>query len=211
MLVLPVINCRDAETANANIKKAAGFSSWIHIDIVDGRFAPGTTWGDPSALKGLKQQFPGMQFEIHLMVQEPEEAARAWMEAGAERVIIPLETMKDPGSILNEARRHSSEIMLSISPSTPAENLIPYLSSFTAFQVLAVNPGAAGQKFRPGAIDKVRFIAKSRPTAFIEVDGGIDLDACRSLSEAGANAVASATYIFSGPDPRRAFKELANC
>jgi ribulose-phosphate 3-epimerase len=211
MLVLPVINCRDAETANANIKKAAAFSNWIHIDIIDGQFAPGTTWGDPSVLSGLKQQFPGMHFEIHLMVQEPEDVARNWLDAGADRVIIPLETMKDPGSTLNEARRHGAEIMLSISPSTPAENLIPYLPSFTAFQVLSVNPGPTGQKFLPGAIDKVRFIEKSRPTAVIEVDGGIDFKVCKSLSEAGASAVASATYIFSGPDPKRAYKELASC
>jgi ribulose-phosphate 3-epimerase len=211
MLVLPVINCRDAETANANIKKAADFSNWVHIDISDGQFAPGKTWGDPSVLSGLKQQFPRMHFEIHLMVQEPEEAARSWMGAGADRVIIPLETMKDPGSVLNESRKYGTEIMLSISPSTPAENLIPYLSSFTAFQVLAVSPGPAGQKFQSGAIDKVRFIEKSRPTAVIEVDGGIDLDVCRSLGAAGATAVASATYIFSGPDPKRAYKELTSC
>ncbi len=211
MLVLPVINCRDAQTANTNIKKAAAFSNWIHIDIVDGQFAPGTTWGDPSAVKGLKQQFPAMHFEIHLMVMEPEDAAKAWIEAGVDRVIVQLETMKDPGSILNEARSHGAEVMLSVSPPTPAENLIPYLSSFTAFQVLAVSPGPAGQKFWPGAIDKVRFIEKNRPTAAIEVDGGVNLEVCKLLSEAGATIVTSSTYVFSGPDPKRAYNELTNC
>ncbi len=211
MLVLPVINCRDAETANANINKAADFSSWIHIDITDGKFAEGVTWGDPSALRDLKQRFPTVHFEIHLMVQDPEDVARGWLEAGADRVIVPLETMKDPGALLNEARGRSAEIMLSISPPTPAENLIPYLSSFTAFQVLAVNPGPSGQKFSPATIDKVRFLKKNRPTAVIEVDGGVDLDVCRSLSEIGTDAVASATYIFGGPDPRHAYKELSSC
>ncbi|MCL4405530.1 hypothetical protein M1295_03160 [Patescibacteria group bacterium] len=211
MLVIPVINCRDAKTAGINIKKAAEFSNWIHIDIVDGLFASGVTWGDPSVLRGLKDEFPNMHFEIHLMVQEADEAARNWLEAGVDRVIIPLETMKDPGSILNEARRHAAEVMLSISPSTSAENLIPYLSSFTAFQVLAVSPGPSGQKFWAGAVDKVRFIAKSRPTAVIEVDGGVSLGVCHSLSEAGATAVASATYIFGSPDPKLAYKELSSC
>ncbi len=214
MLVVPVINCRDAETAHSEINKAAEFlppAGWIHIDVSDGKFALTATWGHPSDLAPLKKIYPQLHFEIHLMVQDPEGVIASWLEAGADRVIVHLETMKDPGFILDAARKHGTEVMLAVAPATPVENLIPYLSSFTAFQVLAVVPGPSGQKFIQGMEDKVRFLQKYRPTALIEVDGGVTLEACRLVKEAGADAVASASFIFGDPDPQQAYEKLVNC
>ncbi len=211
MLVIPVINCRDAETAANQINKAASFAGWLHIDVSDGKFTSTATWGRPSDLAAIKKIYPQIHFEIHLMVQDPENAVAGWLEAGAERVIVHLEAMKDPGFILGAARKRGAEVMLAITPSTSAENLMPYLSSFTAFQILAVMPGPAGQKFIPGMEDKVRFLQKYRPTALIEVDGGITLEVCKLVKEAGADAVASASYIFGDPDPRQAYEKLASC
>jgi ribulose-phosphate 3-epimerase len=215
MLVVPVVNCRDAATAASQIGKAAAFfpptGGWLHIDVSDGEFTPEATWGDPAALRNLKESYPALHFEIHLMVQDPEAAAEGWLEAGAERVIVHLEAMKDPGSILDAARRHGAEVMLAIAPATPVENLMPYFSSFSAFQVLAVTPGPVGQRFSPVAVDKVRFLQRYRPTALIEVDGGVTPEVCKLVKEAGADAVASATYIFGNPDPKRAYEELMNC
>lgn len=214
MLVIPVINCRDAETAHSEINKTAGFlppAGWLHIDISDGKFAPTATWGRPSDLAPIKKIYPQLHFEIHLMVQDPESVIASWLDAGADRVIVHLETMKDPGFILDAARKRGTEIMLAIAPVTPVENLIPYLASFTAFQILAVVPGPSGQKFIQGMEDKVRFLQKYRPTALIEVDGGVTTEACRLVKDAGADAVASASFIFGDPDPRQAYEKLANC
>jgi ribulose-phosphate 3-epimerase len=214
MLVIPVINCGDSETAAKQINKAAAFlppAGWMHIDISDGKFAPVVTWGKPSDLAVIKKVRAQLHFEIHLMVQDPENVIAGWLEAGAERVIVHLETMKDPGFILDAARKHGAEVMLAIAPATPVENLIPYLSSFTAFQVLAVTPGPSGQKFIKGMEDKVRFLQKYRPTALVEVDGGVVPEVCRLVKEAGADAVAAATYIFGDPDPQQAYEKLANC
>jgi len=213
MLVIPVINCRDSETAAIQINKAVKFvppSGWIHIDVSDGKFAPVATWGRSSDLAIIKKIHAHLHFEIHLMIQDPESVIAGWLGAGADRVIVHFETMKDPGFILDIARRHGAEIMLAIAPATPVENLIPYLSSFTAFQILAVVPGPSGQKFVQGMEDKVRFLQKYRPTALIEVDGGVTLELCKLVREAGADAVASATYIFGSPDPKRAYEELVN-
>jgi ribulose-phosphate 3-epimerase len=126
-------------------------------------------------------------------------------------VIVHFEAIKDPGFIINAARRYNAEIMLAIAPPTPPENLIPYLTSFTAFQILAVMPGPGGQKFLAGAEEKVRFLQRYRPTALIEVDGGVTPEICKLVKEAGADAVAAGAYIFGDPDPRQAYEKLTNC
>lgn len=213
MLTIPVINCTDAETANAEIRKAAEFlpaGGWIHIDVSDGKFTETATWGHPSDLPPIKKLYPQLHFEVHLMVQDPENLIAGWMEAGADRIVIQFEAMKDPGFMLDIARNYGKEIMLGLIPSTPVENLIPYLSSFTSFQVLSVMPGPSGQKFIPGMESKVRFLQKYRPTALIEVDGGIVPEICSMLKDAGADAVTAATYIFGDPDPRQAYERLTN-
>lgn len=89
------------------------------------------------------------------------------------------------------------------------EDIVPYLKNFVAFQVLAVEPGPAGQKFLPFATEKVRFIREALPDAIIEVDGGMDLETARRVKDAGADTITSSHYIFDSADPKKAYEELS--
>ena len=58
------------------------------------------------------------------------------------------------------------ELMLSSNPETPAEDLTPYLHNISRFQVLCVNPGLAGQKFLPLALEKVKWLKYAIPACY---------------------------------------------
>lgn len=207
-MIIPGINCRDFETAAVQIKKISEFSEWAHIDVVDGVFAPNVTWRNTEEFSSLALEFPLLRFEIHLMVTNPEEVLEGWLKAGAERVIIHLETMKNPHFILDMAKKSGGEVMLASSPQTAKEILLPYLNSFSFFQVLAVPPGLAGQKFNLEALEKIKFLRERKPDATIEVDGGINPEVAKLAKEAGANILASVSYIMNSPDPKGAYEEL---
>lgn len=209
MQVIPVINVPDFETAEKQIKEAAKFSEWIHLDITDGVFSPAILWGSPGELQELKIENSKLKIEVHLMVSNPEGVIDSWLRTGlVKRIIVHLEAMTDSVYILAKCKKYGAEAMLAISPGTEVERLLAHKDDFNEFQVLAVAPGWAGQKFNQKMIDKIKFLRKNMPNAIIEVDGGINPETAKLAKEAGADVLVSASYIFGSKNPKKAYKEL---
>lgn len=205
MVVIPVINCLDLECVKNKLRTIADIgASWAHIDIADRKFTPVETWSRPVEL------VTNLNLEFHLMVQDPEMAAQGWLKIGAKRIIVHIETIQDFDSLKNACVTSGAQLMLALKPDTPVESLSPYLNQIDFIQILAVNPGSAGQKFLPSVISKIEFIKKNAPQIKIEVDGGINPETAKLVKIAGADIVVSSNYIFSHKDQRMAIRELAN-
>ena len=210
MNVIPVINCETIECVSKKIEVAKTFlepRSMMHLDVTDGVFAAHRAWGDPLAWAKLGAPF---FLEVHLMVQYPEEYIEPWVEVGARRFIVHAEVFHPDSlhEIMTAAKNYKVELMLSLKPSGISEEFLPYLHSFAAFQVLAVNPGLSGQQFMPIALEKVRFLREHLPDAIIEVDGGINPETAYLVKEAGADTVVSSSYIFESENPKAAYEAL---
>jgi ribulose-phosphate 3-epimerase len=210
MKVIPVLNCPDVECVRKKIAVAKTFlapGDLLHLDVTDGSFATYVTWADPLEWGKLKSPFA---LEVHLMVEHPEEYADDWLAAGARRLIVHAESLTPHSmhEIISTAARYNAELMLSSKPESISEELIPYFRYFTAFQVLAVQPGPAGQEFLPFVCEKIRFLKEESPDAIIEVDGGMNPGTARQLKEVGAGTIVSSSYIFNAADPKRAYEEL---
>lgn len=227
MQVIPSINAPDFESAKELISKASEFATWIHIDVGDGIFTPNSTWASPSEFKSLK--FKSLNAEVHLMIESPDVAVLPWLEAGAKRVIVHVESVEDPESLIELCEEFDAEFGLSISPETKIEELNVYFNpsplkdhkkSTTSnpsrvrgkvkfYQVLAVTPGLAGQEFNNSVLEKIKFLRKEVPDAIIEVDGGINPETAKLVKKAGANIIVSANYIWGAESPEKAFSELS--
>lgn len=216
MTVIPAIDCIDFACVYTRVKQAAGFlkwGEWLHLDVADARFTFSRTWGSPEGISNLKSEIPNLKnlnWEIHLMVEEPERVAEAWLRAGAQKLIVHVETLtpESADEILDIARRYHAEVMLSSNPETRLDNVTNPLSKFSQFQVLAVHPGPAGQRFLPLTLEKVKFLRQKFPDAKIEVDGGINLETARLAKAAGANILVSTNYIFGSRSPQSAYETL---
>lgn len=210
MQIIPAINTPDFETAEQQIKQATEFSEWIHLDITDGVFSPAQIWGSPEELSKFSEvRLP--KIEVHLMVSNPEAVIDSWLRTGlVKRIIVHLESMTDSVCILGKCQKYGVEAVLSINPGTEVERLLAHKDDFKYFQVLAVAPGWAGQKFNEKIIDKIRFIRENMPDAIIEVDGGINPETAKLAKAAGADILVSASYIFSNENPKKAYEELQN-
>lgn len=211
MLVIPAINCRDRVTALDEIRAADHFFDkygWIHIDVADGAFTNAITWGSPGEISELTHKFPHINFEVHLMVDKPDEVARQWLKSGAKRIIFHIEALKHPEKIAELCRKYKVEPMLACGPRTPAEWFKKYFGIFDAFQLLAVTPGFAGQEFDNSTLKKIKFLREYRRDVKIEVDGGINPSTARLVKNAGADIVVSASYIFGNELPKIAYGKL---
>lgn len=174
----------------------------------DGVFTASPTWNNLEEFSFLTSELPMLHFEVHLMAVNPEQAIEGWLKNGAERVIVHLEAMSNPHLILEKVKEADGEVMLAINPGTSADGLLPYLNSFSAFQILAVPPGPSNQKFDERALEKIKFLRERAPNAIIEVDGGINPETAKLAKEARANILVSTSYIMDSPDPASAFQRL---
>jgi len=212
MDIIPAINAVNFEEAKKQFEKiAATGAPMFHLDIVDGTFAPNVTWGSPEELQQLitNYQLPiTNNFEIHLMVKNPELVVDGWLQAGAKRIIVHVEAMNDEEVITDQCKEHGAEAMLAAWPNTSIDDLLAYKKEFQMFQLLAVPPGRAGQKFDERILEKIRELREALPDATIEVDGGINLGTAKPAKAAGADILVSASYILKSVDPRKAYEEL---
>jgi ribulose-phosphate 3-epimerase len=214
MNVLPVINCPDRECAVRKIAILREFlphGEFVHMDVTDGIWSAHRTWNDPLGWARVGGAFA---LEAHLMVERPEDVADDWFSAGARRLAVHAETIDGAAlyRLLHLAERHKGEIMLATAPGDDFEaHIMPFIERFgerlTAFQVLAVHPGASGQHFDgKEAIARITFLRQAAPHATIEVDGGMNPETARLVKAAGADTVVSSSYLFNNGDPRRAYE-----
>lgn len=219
MLVIPAINEVEFLEVLKKIKIAEKFSSWVHLDIVDGKFAKNKTWNKPKEIPNSKFQIPN--FEVHLMVENPGAVIKNWVKAGAKRIIVHLEALHNANLRMYANAAKDFELGLAINPETPVEKLIPFISinqpkisinqrCCKFVQILAVKPGLAGQQFDKKVLEKIKFLKKHYPDVIIEVDGGLNLETAKLAKEAGTDIIVSASYIWGSSNPQKAYLELSS-
>ncbi len=187
----------------------------IHIDVMDGHFVPNLSMG-PGVVKSLRPHTK-LPLEVHLMVARPAEHLAAFAHAGADTLIIHLEVEPDPSEIVATIRGLGCRAGVAVNPDCPVERLAPYLSRIDLALCMTVFPGAGGQAFLPGSVERIRelagLIAHYSRDCELEVDGGISLSTAPDAIRAGATVLVAGTAIFGAEGGAeqavRAFRALA--
>ncbi len=193
---------RALETAKAD---------WVHVDVMDGRFVPNITLGPPivAALRKVTK----LPLDCHLMIVEPERYVEAFAKAGADLVCVHAEVSPHLHRTLQAIRGAGARTGVALNPSTGLEAVEHVLTDCDMVLVMSVNPGFGGQKFIPGATEKVRRL-RARADALghpleIQVDGGIKADTICPVAAAGANVFVAGTAVYGAKDYREAIAGLS--
>ena len=185
--------------------EAAGVD-WLHIDVIDGHFAPNITMG-PFVVEACRR-VTQMPLDVHLMIEKPERYLEAFAKAGANLITVHVETCPHIYRTLDTIRQLGCRVSVTLNPGTPASAIREVLPLVDMVLVLTVNPGFSGQAFIPSVLAKVREIRtlldKVNPQAMIQVDGGITAQTLPLAKQAGANVFVVATAIFKNPNGIRA-------
>jgi ribulose-phosphate 3-epimerase len=188
---------------------AAGARAF-HVDVMDAHFVPNLTLGPglAAALAGPVQAAGGT-VDVHLMVSRPGELIPLFAPH-ADAISIHVEADPHPHRLLGQIRAAGCLAGLAINPGTPVEHVAELIGDLDYVNVLAVNPGFAGQGFIAATTDRVRRLAALLGgRALIEVDGGIGAATLPAARDAGADLFVSASSIFGSPDPVAAYADLA--
>ncbi len=170
----------------------------VHIDVMDGQFVPEITYGQP-VVRALRKSTK-LPFDVHLMVENPENQINSFADAGADWITFHYEATAHSHRLIQMIHERGLKAGISICPATPVVVLSELLSCVDIILIMTVNPGWGGQKIIPSCVEKVRELAKLRNengyNYQISVDGGINEKTLSSVVEAGANIIVSGSAFF---------------
>ncbi len=201
-LIAPSILSADFTRLGEQIAEAeAAGADWIHVDVIDGHFAPNLTMG-PFIVAACRRATT-LPLDVHLMVESPERLLEAFAEAGATHLTVHVETCPHLYRTLQTIRQLGCKAGVTLNPGTPVSLLEPVLPLADLALVMSVNPGFSGQQFIPDVLPKVtalrQMFDRVNPKAIVEIDGGINTETLPGALEAGAQAFVVASAVFNYP------------
>ncbi len=204
--ILPGILEKDWSQIEQKIEAVRPFARSIHVDLLDGKFAPNTTLLDPSPFKKYSDEF---FFEVHMMVDNPIEYLQPFADAGFKRFLGHVEKMPSQVEFVAQGQI-LGEVGLAIDGKTPIDAIkVPY-DDLDCLLVMTINAGFSGQSFMPQHLEKVKALRSKIQNQFfpIEVDGGVNDTTIVQAKEAGVNRFVATSFLFKGENLQSQYQRL---
>lgn len=202
-VICPTVTAYNVEEYAAQLTNISDFADRMHIDLMDGQFAPTTSpsldsiWLPPAHI-----------VDIHLMYQEPMEVLRRLIALKPHMVVIHNEAHVHHMHFVAELHKHDILAGLAILPDTPIEYTYQIMHSFDHVLIFSGNLGHHGGVADLTLLERVQKIRHHHPDAEIGWDGGINADNVRHLIDAGIDVLNVGGYIQKASDPKAAYATL---
>ncbi len=184
--------------------------SMLHIDIMDGHFVPNLTMGPP-LVESIRKRSK-LHFDLHLMIDDPDQFAPLFIDAGANQVTVHCEAVHHLDRTLHAIQERGVLAGVAVNPATPlvmVENVLDFVDYVL---VMSVNPGFGGQSFIPETLKKVQRLDRIRSEEGlnfrIEIDGGVSPKNVTEIVRAGCDWLVAGSSVFHSADAAAAVKSM---
>jgi ribulose-phosphate 3-epimerase len=178
-------------------------ADWVHIDVMDGHFVPNLTIGLP-VVESLAKSI-ALPMDCHLMIDDPDRWAPAYIEAGAKSATFHIEAAAKPVQIAKDVRAVGGRVGMAIKPGTSLTPYLELIPLMDMIMIMTVEPGFGGQTFMDECLAKVeqarREINRHGGEIWLQVDGGVTLQTIERCARAGADVFVAGSAVYSAEDP----------
>ena len=183
-----------------------GYVDTVQIDVMDGEFVPSKDW----PYIGGELEKIDFDFEVDLMVKDPESVVESWVQAGAKRIIIHIESTEKIEEVFLKIPS-DIEVGIALNTTTPNEKIYPLIEKIDFIQFMGIAKiGYQGQEFDERVLEKIKDLREKYSRVIISVDGAVSLETAPKLIEAGANRLAVGSAIFGSNNIENTIKKLAS-
>jgi ribulose-phosphate 3-epimerase len=209
--IIPTIVPLSADDCASRVAMLSTFAPSLHIDAVDGVFAPNSTW-----MPGEGQRFAETNafYEVHLMVSDPHAVGIAFARAGAMRIIAQAEAFGSSSDIeaAFAAWRAAGavEVGLAVLIDTPIEALAAHVEHCDSILFMTIaHVGRQGASFDSRAVPRIAEFVRLHPESVIAADGGITEEVIPALAHAGVTRFCVGAAIATAAEPGVVYKRLS--
>ena len=202
-----ILDCKDRINSVLELNRTN--ISYVHIDVMDGKFVPNTSFDNMGEIRGINlvTKYP---MDVHLMMDNPISYINELGNMNIEFITIHLEIDKDKKEIFKSIKDLGYKVGLSIKPNTNVKDIIPYLDDIDMVLVMSVEPGLGGQSFIESTVNRIKELKEliGSRNILIEVDGGINNETITKLE--GVDIAVVGSYISKSDNYYRRVEELLN-
>ena len=181
-------------------------ADYIHVDVMDGHFAPNITIG-AGVLKAIRPHSDKVM-DVHLMIAPVDPYIQDFADAGADIISFHPEAEYHPHRTVQAIKNAGCKAGIVLNPATSPDVVDYLIDDLDLILVMTVNPGFGGQKLIASQIEKIKIlrhkIDASGRDIDLQVDGGVTTDNAHLLVDAGADCLVAGTAVFKDGAPKYA-------
>lgn len=209
--VAPSILSADFSKLGADVQEICEFGAdYIHVDVMDGAFVPNISFG-AGVMKSLNN-VATIPYDVHLMIEDPDRYIEDFVTPNTEFITVHQEACRHLDRTIQHIHSTGVKAGVALNPATPIVMVEDVLDKVDMILIMSVNPGFGGQKFIPGALDKIRRLDEIRKANgydfVIEVDGGVNLQNCEELKSVGTDILVAGSAVFKAESRKEAIAVL---
>lgn len=201
-MIIPTILEKSWEEIEAKFEIYKNFASVVHVDFIDGKFAPEKTFLDPQPFSKYSKYF---KLEAHLMVDEPAFYLEKLSQAGFKTFLGHVERMNDQVQFVTRGQELGA-VGLALDIETSIEEIKVSLEDLDQILLMGIIAGASGRPFDQRVIPKIKSLS-DKDLINIEIDGGMNDQTLPLVKNAGASMFCVNSFLFKG-DPEKQFRLL---
>ncbi len=200
--ICPTITAYSVEEYRTQLHSVVAFAKRIHIDLMDGDFAPTLS---PSV---NESRWPkSMLADLHIMYRRPMNVLQDVI-AHHPNLVIVHEEAENVASFVHELHEERIRVGIALLHDTPVAKLNQYINVIDHVLVFSGKLGHHGGVADLGLLEKVREIRALRPDIEIGWDGGINAENIRALADGGVDVLNTGGAIHGSSDPVNAYNNL---
>ncbi|MEO8863375.1 MAG: hypothetical protein ABI354_03570 [Candidatus Saccharimonadales bacterium] len=201
--ICPTVTAFDTHEYRQQIENIESFAKRIHIDLMDGVFAPTVS----PALDRI--WWPEhIVADIHLMYQKPMEHLAQLIKLKPNMVVIHAEADVSHAQFSKELHGHDIKVGIALLSDTPVNRIASYIADFDHVLIFSGHLGHHGGEANLDLLSKVVEIRALKQGVEISWDGGINDKNALELIHGGINVLNVGGFIQGSQNPGSAYAIL---